>query len=235
MDIALTIQRVAFIALPLLFAVTLHEAAHGWVADKKGDPTARFLGRVTFNPLPHIDPVGTVLMPLMLMVMGAPFLFGWAKPVPVNFAQLRRPKIDMAWVAAAGPGTNLFLALVSGLLCHIIVWINPELARYLGGGAFAMPILRDGFSFWLPLLAMLKVSVGINILLMMFNLIPIPPLDGGRIAVGLLPHKQAHSLSKVEPFGMFLVIALVFLDPGGLMRAWFWPLISKISYWILVG
>ncbi|MFQ5508132.1 MAG: site-2 protease family protein [Leptospirillia bacterium] len=237
MDISLFVQRAAIIALPLLFAITLHEAAHGWMAEKKGDPTARMLGRVSANPLRHIDPFGTLILPLILLFSGAPFLFGWAKPVPVNFAGLRRPKIDMAWVAAAGPGTNLVLALASGVACHGIVALHPEFVPFLGGGAFAIPNFAylDGFSFWLPLLAMLKISVGINILLMMFNLLPIPPLDGGRIAVGLLPERQARALAAVEPVGMILVVVIVFLDPGGLMRAWFWPAISAIGRWILVG
>lgn len=235
-SIAFAVQKVALVALPLLFAITLHEAGHGWMALKKGDRTAWMVGRVTLNPLRHIDPVGTVLVPLTLLVLGASFLFGWAKPVPVHFRNLRRPKQDMVWVAAAGPGTNLLLAVVSGALCHAILLIQPQLAPALHWPAFAIPHFPGGgFSFWLPLLFMLKFSVEINVLLMLFNLIPIPPLDGGRIAVGLLPRGPSNALAQVEPVGMFLLIAIVFWDPGGFMRAYFWPSISGLSHWILVG
>jgi len=234
--IAFMVQKLALLALPLLFAITLHEAGHGWMALKKGDRTAWMVGRVTLNPLKHIDPVGTVLVPLALLALGASFLFGWAKPVPVHFGNLRRPKQDMVWVAAAGPGTNLILAVVSAALCHVILLVQPHLAPALFFPAFAIPHLPgSGFSFWLPLLFMLKFSVEINVLLMLFNLLPIPPLDGGRIAVGLLPRNLSNALAQVEPVGMFLVIAIVFWDPAGFMRAYFWPSISGLSRWILVG
>jgi len=229
------VQKVALLALPLLFAITLHEAGHGWMAHRKGDDTAWMVGRVSLNPLRHIDPVGTVLVPLTLLVLGASFLFGWAKPVPVNFRRLNRPKQDMVWVAAAGPGTNLMLAVLSGVLCRAILLIRPEFAPALGWPMFALPQFTGGFSFWLPLLFMLKFSVEINVLLMLFNLIPIPPLDGGRIAVGLLPPNPAQTLASLEPVGMFLVIAIVWLDPGGFMRAYFWPSIAGLAHWILVG
>jgi Zn-dependent protease len=237
MDFALMVQKVALLALPLLFAITLHEAGHGWMAHRRGDDTAWMVGRVSLNPLRHIDPVGTVLVPLTLLVLGASFLFGWAKPVPVNFRRLNRPRQDMVWVAAAGPGTNLLLALVSGALCHAVLLAAPELAPALAWPAFAFPHFtgEGGFTFWLPLLFMLKFSVEINVLLMLFNLLPIPPLDGGRIAVGLLPRNAAYALSQVEPVGMFLVIAIVWLDPGGFMRAYFWPSISAFAHFILVG
>jgi len=236
MDFGFTVQKLALLALPLLFAVTLHEAGHGYMALRKGDRTAWTVGRVTLNPLKHIDPVGTVLVPLTLLILGASFLFGWAKPVPINFRNLRRPREDMVWVAAAGPGTNLLLAVVSAVLCHAILLIRPAFAPALAWPAFAIPHFAGaGFSFWLPLLFMLKLSVELNVLLALFNLLPIPPLDGGRIAVGLLPRKWGYNLAQVEPVGMFLVIALVWFDPGGFMRAYFWPSISGLSHWILVG
>ncbi len=236
MDIGSTVQKLALLALPLLFAVTLHEAGHGYMALRKGDRTAWTVGRVTLNPLKHIDPVGTILVPLALLLLGTGFLFGWAKPVPINFRNLRRPREDMVWVAGAGPGTNLILAAVSAALCHAILLVRPMFAPALSLPAFTIPHFGGGgFSFWLPLLFMLKLSVELNVLLALFNLLPIPPLDGGRIAVGLLPRSWAYTLAQVEPVGMFLVIALVWLDPGGFMGHYFWPSISVFSHWILVG
>ncbi|MBI5136306.1 MAG: site-2 protease family protein [Nitrospirae bacterium] len=234
MEFAQVVQKIALVAMPLLFAITLHEAAHGWMADRKGDPTARLLGRVTFNPLPHIDPFGTVILPLMMMALGTPFLFGWAKPVPVNFSALRRPRLDMAWVAAAGPGANLFLALVSGGLFHLGLGLHPEFAQEVYRGMFELPEMAGaGAGFWIPLLFMLKISVIFNLLLMLFNLIPLPPLDGGRIAVGLLPRALAMPLARVEPFGMFILLALVLWDPIGLMRGVLWPALTGLAYLIL--
>jgi Zn-dependent protease len=237
MDFGFAVQKLALLALPLLFAVTLHEAGHGYMALRKGDKTAWMVGRVTLNPIKHIDPVGTILVPLTLLILGASFLFGWAKPVPVNFRNLNRPREDMVWVAAAGPGMNLLLAVGSALACHAILLVRPELTPALSWPAFAIPHFTGagGFSFFLPLLFMLKLSVELNVLLALFNLLPIPPLDGGRIAVGLLPRGMAGALAQVEPVGMFLVIALVWFDPGGFMRAYFWPSISTLSHWILVG
>lgn len=234
MAFAQTIQKIALVALPLLFAVTLHEAAHGWMADRKGDPTARLLGRITVNPLPHIDPFGTVILPLMMMVLGSPFLFGWAKPVPVNFSRLRRPRLDMAWVAAAGPGANLILALGSGALFQLGIALHPEFAPAVYRGMFELPPLAGpGAGFWVPLLFMLKISVVFNLLLMLFNLIPLPPLDGGRIAVGLLPQPLAVALARVEPYGMFILLVLVLWDPIGLMRGVLWPALTHLATLIL--
>ncbi|MDH4228686.1 MAG: site-2 protease family protein [Nitrospirota bacterium] len=231
-----SIRTAAMIALPLVFAVTLHEAAHGWMANRKGDSTARLLGRITANPLPHIDPVGTVLVPLLLLLSGAGFLFGWAKPVPVNFRALRRPRIDMAWVAAAGPGANLLMALAAGVACQAVVWMLPELGLVLRWPPFSMPgEIPEGYRLSLPLLLIFKCAVELNVILMCFNLLPIPPLDGGRVAVGLLPPGPAHTLSLIEPVGIFVVLALVWLDPGGAMHQVFWPGVLGLARLILGG
>jgi len=220
------IQQISIIALPLIFAVTLHEAAHAWVADKKGDATARMLGRITMNPWVHTDLFGTILIPILLFTTTG-FLFGYAKPVPVNPFNFRRPKKDMAWVAAAGPGMNFFLAVLSGFLYRLILMLNPAL---LGGGSFFGGSLSN--TLLLPLLLMLRFSVDINLVLMIFNLIPIPPLDGGRVLVGLLPDRQSRIVSQIEPYGMLLLVVLVFLDPFGLMKRVVWPLVSIFSGYI---
>lgn len=220
------IQQISIMALPLIFAVTLHEAAHAWVADKKGDATARMLGRITMNPWVHTDLFGTILIPILLFTTTG-FLFGYAKPVPVNAFNLRRPKTDMAWVAAAGPGMNLLLAIASGFLYRLILMFNPNL---LGGGSFFSGSLASTILF--PLLLMLRFSVTINLVLMIFNLIPIPPLDGGRVLVGILPERQSRFVSQVEPYGMLLLVVVVFLDPFGLMRRVVWPLVSVFSGYI---
>lgn len=183
------IQTIAIAAIPILFAITLHEAAHGYVARHFGDMTAYQAGRISLNPLRHIDPVGTILLPLLTLVLGG-ILFGWAKPVPVNFAALRRPKQDMLWVAIAGPASNLLMALLWALVAKL-AWSFP-------GGYFAEPML-----------AMAQIGIQINVILMVLNLLPLPPLDGGRVAVSLLPHRQAYQLSRIEPYGIFILIFLV--------------------------
>ncbi len=188
MQIEQLIQTIALAAIPILFAITLHEAAHGYVARYFGDMTAYQQGRISLNPLRHIDPVGTILLPLMTLWLGG-ILFGWAKPVPVNFAALRRPKQDMLWVALAGPASNLFMALGWVLLA--------KLALMLQGGYFAEPLLK-----------MAQIGININLVLMLLNLLPLPPLDGGRIAVSMLPHRQASLLARIEPYGMFILIFL---------------------------
>lgn len=182
------IQTIAIAAIPVLFAITLHEAAHGYVARHFGDMTAYNQGRISLNPIRHIDPVGTIFLPLLTLWMGG-ILFGWARPVPVNFSALRRPKQDMLWVASAGPVANLFMALFWALLAR--------LALTLHGNYFAEPLLQ-----------MAQIGVKINVVLMVLNLLPLPPLDGGRMAVSLLPHRLALTLARVEPYGMFVLIFL---------------------------
>jgi Zn-dependent protease len=197
MDIAHLIQTVAIYALPVLFAITVHEAAHGYAARYFGDDTAYALGRISLNPIKHIDPMGTLLMPLLLYFATAgAFLFGYAKPVPVNFGRLRHPKRDMIWVALAGPGANLLQALLWGIALIILI----------GSGV-------DEYFF----LKMCDAGLKVNLALFAFNLFPVPPLDGGRILVGLLPWRQAAWVARVEPWGFFLVIALVI---AGIVDTW---------------
>lgn len=192
-DIAAFLQGVSVWLLPALLAITLHEAAHGWAASRLGDPTALLMGRVTINPIRHIDPVGTVLLPGFLLLVSAPFLFGWAKPVPVDFRRLNNPRRDMVLVAAAGPGANLLMGLIAGLLLHGVPWL-PDVAS-----EWAFDNLIN--------------AIKLNVVLMVFNLIPLPPLDGGRIAVGLLPDALAFPLARLERYGMFLLIGVLFLLP----------------------
>ena len=197
MNLSDLIQTVLIYALPVLFSITIHEAAHGYVARALGDPTAANLGRVTLNPVKHIDPVGTLLMPLMLyFATSGAFLFGYAKPVPVNFAQLRNPKRDMVWVALAGPASNFVQA---------IFWKLVLLVLILAG-------VQEPF-----FLKMAQGGVLVNLVMWAFNLFPLPPLDGGRILVGLLPWKQAQLVSRIEPFGFFIVLALVL---AGIVGTW---------------
>lgn len=179
--------------IPVLFAVTLHEAAHGYAAYWLGDDTAYRERRLTLNPLRHVDPFGTVLLPALLLMMRAPFLFGWAKPVPVNFQRLGSPRRDMVLVAAAGPGTNLVLAAISALLFH------------------AIPFLPKALALWSA--HVLYNSIQLNLVLAVFNLMPIPPLDGGRIAVGLLPAPLAKRLAGLEPYGLGILIGAIFILP----------------------
>jgi Zn-dependent protease len=198
------IQKIAIYALPVIFAITLHEAAHGYAAKRFGDTTAYMLGRISLNPLRHIDLVGTILIPLVTLTLGG-ILFGWAKPVPVNFGQLRNPKRDMLWVAAAGPGANLAMALF---------W----------AGMIKLGLsLPDGSSLAIPLILMAKAGIGINIVLMVLNLLPLPPLDGGRIAVSLLPSPLAYRFARIEPYGMIILVALLF---SGLLGPILTPMIN---------
>ncbi len=206
----MNLQNLLIIIPPLLLAVTMHEAMHGYVAYRLGDPTAKLKGRLTLNPFAHIDPVGTVLIPAVLFITNAPFLFGWAKPVPVNFFRLRNPKQDMVWVAAAGPLTNLALAAASGIIFQVIKLLAAMIGHDPGGF----------LSFFG---SMAQFSVMINVVLALFNLIPVPPLDGGRILVGLLPRTQAIAVSRVEPYGMFIVVGLIVLNP-------YIPILSPLWY-----
>ena len=188
-----TIYTFSVWVLPVLIAITFHEAAHGYVAWRLGDDTAKRLGRVTFNPLRHIDLFGTIVVPAALLLAGAPFLFGWAKPVPVDFMRLDRPRRDMVLVAAAGPGVNLLLAWVSAVLIHASVLAPEPAAQWLTQN--------------------LIHSMRINLILAVFNMVPMPPLDGGRVAVGLLPRVLARPLAGLERVGLFIIIGALFLLP----------------------
>jgi Zn-dependent protease len=179
--------------LPLIIAITFHEAAHGFVAHRLGDNTAWQLGRVSFNPLKHIDPFGTVILPGILLLSHAPFLFGYAKPVPVNFCNLSHPRIDMVWVALAGPATNILLALLAALAFHGLGLIPDNSAQWVADN--------------------LKNALIINVILAVFNMLPIPPLDGGRVAVGLLPNVLAAPLSRLEPYGLLILVGILLLLP----------------------
>jgi len=234
-DIQGFLQQVSIQAIPLLLAITFHEAAHGWVAFKKGDPTAKMLGRVTLNPLAHIDPFGTILLPAILILMRSPFLFGYAKPVPVNFRLLHNQKRDPVYVASAGVVTNLALAAASGLLLRFIGLLDPDVIPKIGGlglhatgeGTLQMALI--------PLALMCVASVKWNVLLAIFNLIPIPPLDGGRIAVGLLPHGPSQALASVERYGMLILIALFMFDPFGIIWRVINPVIHLLTLLFLGG
>lgn len=200
------IQKIAIFALPVILAITLHEAAHGYAALKFGDSTAKMLGRITLNPLKHIDPIGTILVPALTIMLGG-ILFGWAKPVPVNFNNLHNPKRDMLWVAAAGPGANLVMALFWAAVI--------KLAHLLPASGYSTPMIMMGMA-----------GITINAILAALNLLPVPPLDGGRIAVSLLPPRLAYPLSRVEPYGLFILIALLFT---GLLGTLIGPLYSTIE------
>ena len=203
-----SIQAVAINAIPLIFAITVHEAAHGYAARLLGDNTAYVLGRVTLNPMKHIDPVGTILIPLMLILLGSPFLIGYAKPVPVRFDRLKKPKIDMIWVALAGPGANF----TQGLLWAIL------LTLLLGFG------IEEKF-----LTAMAIAGVQWNVGLLVFNLFPLPPLDGGRV-LALLPYRQSIALGKIEPWGFFIVLGLAYA--GIIGNLWMRPL-GNFFLWLI--
>lgn len=214
MEIDSIIRGITIWALPVVFAVVLHEVAHGWMADRLGDNTARFMGRLTLNPIKHIDPIGTVLIPLLLIVSGSPFLFGYARPVPIDVRKLNNPKRDMIWVAAAGPVTNLLLALVSALILAVAVRM-PESMLWMAQ----------------PLALMCQASIIINFVLFVFNLLPLPPLDGGRVAVGLLPGPLAYQLSRIEPYGFLIIVALLIF---GVLQKVIGPLVMGGSF-ALIG
>ncbi|MDC8444662.1 MAG: site-2 protease family protein [Nitrosomonas sp.] len=216
MDFDSIIQGIAIYALPVILAITMHEAAHGYVARHFGDFTAFNAGRISLNPARHIDPVGTILVPAALfiiskMTMGAGFLFGWAKPVPVNFSNLRHPKQDMLWVAAAGPGANLLMAFFWALLI--------KLAMILPITEYTKPVILMGIA-----------GIEINVILMVLNLLPLPPLDGGRMAVSLLPHRIAYPFSRIEPYGFMILLVLLI---SGVLGVIVWPMINLIKLMIV--
>jgi Zn-dependent protease len=201
------VQKIIIWAIPVLFAITVHEVAHGWVALKLGDRTAQMMGRLTLNPFKHIDPVGTLLVPGILLVLGG-FIFGWAKPVPVSFQNLRRPKADMAWVALAGPMANLIMALIWALVAKI-----------------GLSLAQTGSGIGEPMLFMGVAGILINAMLMMLNLLPLPPLDGGRVLVSVLPGPLSWQVSRLEPYGFVILLALLFF---GLLGLILWPLVSAL-------
>ena len=204
MDIANLIQTVAIYALPVLFAITVHEAAHGYAARHFGDNTAYMQGRITLNPLKHIDPIGTIVMPLLLyFATSGAFLFGYAKPVPVNFGNLRNPKRDMVWVALAGPASNFAQALLWAVLLVVLAGMGSQERFFI---------------------EMAQAGILVNLVMWAFNLFPLPPLDGGRILVGLLPWKQAQWVARIEPWGFFVVMGLVIA--GVVSTLWLRPLMS---------
>jgi len=211
------IQTIAIYAIPVIFAITLHEAAHGYVARMLGDPTAEQAGRITLNPVRHIDPVGTLLVPvailLMSKLMGGPgMLFGWAKPVPVDFGRLRRPKKDMLWVALAGPAANLFMA---------ILWVI-SMRLFLAGG------IQEGYWY-----QMAMAGINVNLVLMALNLLPVPPLDGGRIVFSLLPNRLAWQYSRIEPYGLMIVLLLLVTDVLWVLMRPFMEMGTAIVTWFL--
>jgi len=204
MDLTL-IQKIAIYALPVIFAITVHEAAHGYVARYFGDMTAHQQGRISLNPLRHIDPVGTILIPMLTLALGG-ILFGWAKPVPVSFGRLRNPKQDMLWVAAAGPASNLVMAILWAMVIKLSAGLPEAMA--------------------LPLSLMGQAGISINVVLMVLNLLPLPPLDGGRIAVSLLPHHLAYRFAAVERYGFAILLMLMFT---GILGRILWPVINLVT------
>ena len=199
MELENIIRLVTLYAIPGIFAITLHEAAHGYAARHFGDLTAYQAGRITLNPIRHIDPMGTIVIPILILIVSqGKFAFGWAKPVPVNFGRLRNPKRDMLWVAAAGPGSNLLMAILWAFVMKATHGLPPN-------------------DFTEPVLLMARGGIIINAVLMVLNLFPLPPLDGGRIAVSLLPHRLAYRFAKIEPYGMIILLVLMFLGVLGIV------------------
>ena len=205
-------QTLLIYIIPLLFAITLHEAAHGWVASKLGDHTARMMGRVTLDPTKHIDPIGTIAIPLVLLLSSSGFIFGWAKPVPINFNALRNGKNGMIWVALAGPGANIVMAIC--WLFVMIIAINMNIAALIEMG---------------------RVGILVNCVLAVFNLLPIPPLDGSRVISALLPNRLAYQYNQLEQYGLYILLGLMFL--GGfnyLVRPWVELILSWFNYALVV-
>ena len=217
MDFGLLIQTIAISALPVIFAITLHEAAHGYAARHFGDTTAWVAGRISLNPLRHIDPIGTLLVPGLILATtylasGSAMLFGWAKPVPVNFSRLRNPLRDMVWVAAAGPAANLGMVLAWALVLKLTDVLPANI-------------------YSLPLAEMSEIGIGINLVLMVLNLLPLPPLDGGRIVTSLLPWQYAVRFASLERWGFFILLGLLYLN---VLDYTVWPLVSLLKHFLLI-
>ncbi len=201
------VQKIIIWAIPVLFAITVHEVAHGWVALKLGDRTAQMLGRLTLNPFKHIDPIGTVLVPGLLLLLGG-FVFGWAKPVPVSYQNLHQPKRDMAWVAAAGPAANFIMAIIWAIVAKL-----------------GLMLIHADITMGQPMMFMGVAGVLINTMLMMLNLLPIPPLDGSRVLSSWLPGPMAYKFSRIEPYGFFILLGLLYF---GILNLILWPLVSAM-------
>lgn len=200
-----TVQQIAAWVMPVLLAITVHETAHGWVARRFGDKTAQMLGRLTLNPIKHIDPVGTILVPAVMLLLPGGFVFGWAKPVPVDWRNFKHPKQDMAWVAVAGPASNLLMALAWALAARVALGMSTD-------NWIALPLLFMGVA-----------GIFINTILMVLNLLPLPPLDGGRVLTGLLPAPYAYQFARIEPYGFFILVALLVTGVLGIAM---WPVVK---------
>ena len=200
-----TVQQISAWVMPVLLAITVHETAHGWVARRFGDKTAEMLGRLTLNPIKHIDPVGTILVPAVMLLLPGGFVFGWAKPVPVDWRNFKHPKQDMAWVAVAGPASNLLMALVWALAARVALGLSAD-------NWIALPLLFMGVA-----------GIFINTILMVLNLLPLPPLDGGRVVTGLLPAPYAYQFARIEPYGFFILVALLMT---GVLSIVMWPVVK---------
>jgi len=213
MDNFTLIQKIVLWGIPLIFAITLHEVAHGWMANKLGDSTARLLGRITLNPIKHIDLLGTIILPALLIFLGG-FIFGWAKPVPVNWNNLNKPRRDMALVALAGPFANLLMALFWGLIAKLGLYLlNADFYQTVGSVLYTMGFL----------------GIYLNLLIAIFNLVPLPPLDGSRILSSFLSPTWARSYSKIEPYGLFILFGLLAL---GATQKFLSPLVAELTHWI---
>ena len=202
-----TVQQIAAWVMPVLLAITVHETAHGWVARRFGDKTAQMLGRLTLNPIKHIDPVGTILVPAVMLLLPGGFVFGWAKPVPVDWRNFKHPKQDMAWVAVAGPASNLLMALAWALAARVALGMSTD-------NWIALPLLFMGVA-----------GIFINTILMVLNLLPLPPLDGGRVVTGLLPGPYAYQFARIEPYGFFILVALLVTGVLGIVM---WPVVKLV-------
>lgn len=214
MDSFTLVQKIILYGIPILFAITVHEVAHGWIANKLGDPTAKMLGRLTLNPIKHIDLVGTIIIPLLLLFLGG-FIFGWAKPVPITWQNLKHPRRDTAFVAIAGPMANLFMALLWALIAKLGIYWKGDTNNMLA----------------IALIAMGEVGVTINIVLMVLNLMPIPPLDGSRVVSAVLPGPASYQFNKLEPFGFIILLALL---ATGLLAQILLPIVSILQDWIFL-